>query len=118
MMIEPHIHEYALRIEMIETGEFDVATNSAFCKHPECDHEIDAQDIILALNAAACIDQEQAEELSRLLYADGDASGAASEYTERYNMAHSLERYAASLKSPVLEADLWQNLWPADDPAD
>jgi hypothetical protein len=102
MAIEPHVHEYALRVEMIETGEYDVSISSAFCKHPECDHELDAQGIISGLNASACIDQEQAEELSKLLYADGDSSGEESEYSLRYDMAQHLERYAASL-SPVVK---------------
>ena len=95
--IEPHIHEYALTVQILQEGP----THKAFCTHPECDHELDAQGIILGLDASACIDQEQAEELSKLLYADGDASGVPSEYAERYEVATRLERYAASLKPVV-----------------
>ncbi len=42
MAIEPHVHEYALRVKLVQEG----ATMRAVCTHPECDHEIDAQEII------------------------------------------------------------------------
>ncbi len=93
MAVEPHIHEYVLRVKIVEEG----ATQEAFCSHPECDHELDALGIILHLNAASCINQEQAEELSNLMYSDGDSSGVPAEYSARYNLASRLERYAANL---------------------
>ena len=47
MAIEPHIHEYALRVKIVQEG----ATHRAVCSHPECDHSIDASEIIDRINS-------------------------------------------------------------------
>ncbi len=46
MGIEPHVHEYAIRVKALTEGEMMLA----FCTHPECDRERDAQEILSYLN--------------------------------------------------------------------
>ena len=68
MAIEPHIHEYALLIGVVATGDFDASDISAFCTHPDCDHKLDPVGIINRINAA--------ERLMK--WKDGEPSGVAS----------------------------------------
>ncbi len=42
MAIEPHVHSYHLRVKIVVKGP----TMRAVCKHPECDKELSALEIM------------------------------------------------------------------------
>ncbi len=50
MAIEPHVHEYELKGRTDHTMTGLRFTPVAFCKHPECDHELDTEEILGYLN--------------------------------------------------------------------
>lgn len=47
MAIEPHTHEYALGLKKWTDG----TEVRAFCKHPECDHELSSNEIMDRIDA-------------------------------------------------------------------
>lgn len=48
MAVDPHVHEYAFIIKTVAEQGPKV---DAFCRYPECDHSIDAVEIIKRINS-------------------------------------------------------------------